>query len=316
MTTIDGAAATRGPRAVLVATVAAVLLLGGACSRGTTSRSLPAATMDDAGAAVAKTSDAGPAAAKAASNEGPEAAAAGAVVPAELGRDKVVKTASIDIEVGKGGFAAAFSKVPTIASANGGFVASSDSFQAGDGGRQSAGTLVLRVPAENFDRTREQLIGLGKLQSQHLEGSSVGGQLTDLEARLRNLRSHEEAIRLLMTKTGTIGETIEVQRQLSTVREQIEKLAGEQARLMDAVAYATLTLSLAEPGVKPPGDHGSPLATALTRAVDGAENVLAALIIALGYLIPLGILGGLSWMAAKPAVARRRNPLASSPPAG
>lgn len=318
MTTLGGAATTWRPRAVLAGTVAAVMLLGGACSRETSSRSLAPATGGDVGAAVAKMSDAGAGAADGgASEETAEAAAVGALVPAELGRDKVVKTASIDIEVAKGGFAAAFSKVPTIASANGGFVASSDSLQAGHDDRQSAGTLVLRVPAENFDTTREQLVALGKLQSQHLDGTSVGGQLTDLEARLRNLRTHEEAIRLLMTKTATIGETIEVQRQLSTVREQIEKLAGEQARLVDAVAYATVTLSLAEPGVKPsPGDNGSPLATALSRAIDGAEHVLAALIVALGYLVPLAVLAGLTWMVAKPAVARRRHPIASPPPAG
>lgn len=240
---------------------------------------------------------------------GDAAETVGTVVPAGVGRDRIVKTASIDIKVAKGGFAAAFSKVPTIAAANGGFVASSNSLQGGSGGGQSAGSLVVRVPADNFDKTREQLIALGELQSQHVGGSDVGGQLTDLEARLRNLRSHEEAIRLLMTKTATIGETIEVQRQLSTVREQIEQLAAEQGRLNDAVAYSTLTLFLAEPGAKPAsGDDRSPLRDALGRAIDGAENVLAGLIISLGYIIPLGMLAGLAWVAGKAALGRRRNP--------
>jgi hypothetical protein len=167
---------------------------------------------------------------------------------------------------------------------------------------------VVRVPAEAFEATREQLAGLGDLKSQQLQGDDVGGQLTDLEARLRNLRSHEEAIRVLMTKTGTIGETIEVQRQLTTVREQIEQLAAEQARLTDAVALSTITLSLAEPGVAadPPRD-ASPLRDALARAVDGTEHVLAALIVTLGYLVPLAALAGAVWLATRPFLARRRH---------
>lgn len=237
-----------------------------------------------------------------------------AALPAGVAGDRVVKTASLEIEVASGGFAAAFSKVPTIAAANGGFVASSSSLQGGDEGRQAAGTLVVRVPSENFDATRRQLVDLGDLQAQQLKGDDVGGQLADLDARLRNLRSHEEAIRLLMTKTGTIGETIEVQRQLSTVREQIEQLAAQQARLNDAVAYATITLSLAEPGIAfdPRGD-GSPLGDAFGRALDGAESVLAALIVGLGYLVPLAALAGAAWWAARPILARRRPAAAAAP---
>jgi hypothetical protein len=236
-------------------------------------------------------------------------------LPAGVAGERVVKTASLEVEVASGDFAAAFSKVPTIAAAHGGFVASSSSMEGTEEGRQAAGTLVVRVPSENFDAARQQLVDLGDLQSQQLKGDDVGGQLADLDARLRNLRSHEEAIRLLMTKTGTIGETIEVQRQLSTVREQIEQLAAQQARLNDAVAYATITLSLAEPGVafNPKGD-GSPLGDAFGRALDGAENVLAAVIVTLGYLVPLGLLAGAVFLVARPFLARRRPATAAPAP--
>jgi hypothetical protein len=268
--------------------------MGGDAADGSANR-LPAMAASAGGAADEATGD---------------AADGGGLVdelPAGVTGDRVVKTASLEIEVASGGFAAAFSKVPTIAAAQGGFVASSSSLQGTEEGRQAAGTLVVRVPSEHFDATRQQLVDLGELQSQQLKGDDVGGQLADLDARLRNLQSHEEAIRLLMTKTGTIGETIEVQRQLSTVREQIEQLAAQQARLQDAVAYATITLSLAEPGIafNPEGD-GSPLADALGRALDGAEHVLAALIVTLGYLVPLALLAGLAWLVSRPLLARRR----------
>jgi hypothetical protein len=285
-----------GPKRIGVAVAIVTLAVLGACSRtdgdSAMDARLPAA--DESGAAKAVA---------AGSND------VVAPVPADLGHDRVVRTASLEVEVAKGTFAGAFSKVPTIAAANGGFVASSSSQQGGDEARQAAGSLVVRVPAEHFDATRRQLVALGELRSEQLQGEDVGGRMTDLDARLRNLRSHEDAIRLLMTKAGTIGETIEVQRQLSTVREQIEQLAAEQARLADAVALSTLTLSLAEPGVAfVPDDGASPLGDALGRAVDGAERVVAAVIVTLGYLVPVGFLGVLVWLAARPFTGRRRDP--------
>ncbi len=234
-----------------------------------------------------------------------DAVATGAVfVRAE---ERVVRTATIEVEVGDGQFGRTFSEATTIASANGGFVASSSSFQGADGDRQSAGSLVVRVPADRFDATRQQLGGLGKVRSQEVQGEDVGGQLTDLDARLRNFRSQEEALRLLMAKTGTIGETIEVQRQLSSVREQVEQLAGEQARLTDAVTFATLQVSLAEPGVAlGPDDGRSPLPDALHDAVIGAERVVAASVVIVGYLLPLALLLTFAWLVTRLLAARRR----------
>lgn len=238
--------------------------------------------------------------------------AVGAPLPQGIGAPRIIKTATVEIEVPKGRFDSAFSKVPTIAAALGGFVSSSTSSQADqdDTQRQAAGSVVLRVPAEQFESARTQLIALGELRRQELKGDDVSAQLTDLDARLRNLRSQEEAIRLLMTKTKTIGETIEVQRQLGAVREQIEQLAAEQARLGDAVALSTITLHLSEPGAvaSTEADEPSPIAEAFRTAVTGAQNVLAGVIVTVGYLLPLALLLAAGWLIARPFLARRNQP--------
>ena len=228
-------------------------------------------------------------------------------LPEGLGDDEVIRTANLEVEVADGGFATAFAEVATIAGTNGGFVASSSSSRGrDDDGHPSAGSAVVRVPAANFDAARRQLIDLGELRSERLQGQDVAAQLTDLGARLRNLRSHEDALRLLMTKAVNVGETIEVQRQLSTVREQIEQLAAEEARLSDAVALSTITLVLAEPGAAfGPKDDPSPLRAAWSRAVEGAEDVFAGVLVGLGYLFPLALLAGAALLVSRPFVHRR-----------
>jgi hypothetical protein len=284
-------------------------LTGAGAGGGATGGALYAQDAGAAAAPVAATTDAS-GSSVAASGDGD----AGAPLPQGIGAPRVIKTASVDLEVPKGRFDAAFSKVPTIAAAHGGFVSSSTSSQAADAeDRQAAGSIILRVPADQFDAVRQELVGLGKLRSQQVKGEDVSAQLTDLDARLRNLRAQEEAIRLLMTKAKTIGETIEVQRQLGTVREQIEQLSAEQGRLGDAVALSTLTVSLAEPGaVVQQEGAGSPLGDAVGHALDGAQAVLAATIIGLGYVVPLGLLLAVGWFLSRPFVGRRAEPVTPS----
>ncbi|MEA3076041.1 MAG: hypothetical protein QOF60_949 [Actinomycetota bacterium] len=218
-------------------------------------------------------------------------------LPAGLGAPKIVKTGSLSVEVKKGAFSSAFSQVATIAANNGGFVSSSSSSSS------ATGTVVLRIPADRFDDARRQLADLGKVTNEDLKGEDMGGTLADLHARLENLGTQEAAIRLIMGKAKTIGETIQVQDQLSQVREQIERLTSEQARLTDAVAFSTITVSVSEPGVavvEAPKAR-SPLATSWGRALHGAEAIAAGLIVALGYLLPLAVVAGLGWLIARRA---------------
>lgn len=238
-----------------------------------------------------------------------------APLPPGVGTASVIRTATLEVEVAEGRFDATFSKVPIIATGHGGFVASSTSTTSAEDGRMAGGTLVVRVPAERFDAVRDELRKLGELRSQQLRGDDVGPQLTDLDARLRNLRSQEEAMRLLMAKTTNVGETIEVQRQLSGVREQIERLSAERARLTDAVAMSTITVSLLEPGVALRPQEGTSLGDAVGRALAGAERVVAAVIVSLGYLLPLALLAGLAWLVARPFLRLRRVPDDTAPAA-
>lgn len=218
-------------------------------------------------------------------------------LPTGLGAPKVVKTATLGVEVKKGTFGNAFSEAASIAAANGGFVSSSTS-------RMATGTLVVRVPAEKFDETRRQLGGLGKITEEQIEGVDMSGALADIGARLVNLTTQEQAIRLIMDKAKTIGETIQVQEQLTQVREQIERLTAEQARLNDAVALSTLTVSVSEPGLATgnENDEPSPLADSLAKAFHGAQVVIGGLIVSLGYLLPLALVAGFVWLV----TSRRR----------
>lgn len=236
------------------------------------------------------------------------------VAPAP-GGDRVVRRAVIELEVRRGAFNEAFRAVSEVASRHGGFVAGSTS-STGDGtSERPSGSLTLRVPGDRFDAALGAVSARGKVKSQQLSGTEVGGQLVDLGARLASARVQEDALRALMGRAGTVGETLQVQEQLGRVRQEIEQLAAEQARLQDQVAMASIEVRLGEPGaVSTRPEEPSGLARSVERAFDGAVAVLGGTIVVLGYLVPLAMLGLVVWLAVRVAnvFASRRAPSASA----
>ncbi len=231
---------------------------------------------------------------------------------------KIVRTGELAVRVGEGRFTAAFDRVASIAAANGGFVVSSTMVTSGEeaereGSRPQAGDIVLRVPADRFDATRQALGDLGTVERASLRGEDVSGQLVDYEARLRSLNAQEEALRALMARASAVSEVIQVQTSLFDVRQQIEQLTAQRDQLSQAAALSTLHLSLFEPGagLVPDPEPANDLARSLARAVDGAIAVIGGMIVVLGWLAPLAALALLGWAISR---LRHRRPR-SAPPA-
>ncbi|TVP66957.1 MAG: DUF4349 domain-containing protein [Leptolyngbya sp. LCM1.Bin17] len=108
-------------------------------------------------------------------------------------------------------------------------------------------SITLRVPQTELDSTLQRLRALGTVQQQSITAADVSSQLVDLEARLKNLRQAETALLEIMARSGEIAHVLEVARELSSVRESIERLAAQQQNLERQVAFAQIQLSLESP---------------------------------------------------------------------
>ena len=105
-------------------------------------------------------------------------------------------------------------------------------------------SLQIRVPQGNLDNTLEALRNLGNVAEQTIAAEDVAAQLVDLQARVRNLRKSEEALLEIMERSGSIPDVLEVSRELSTIREAIERQDAQSTALQSRVAYSTISLSL------------------------------------------------------------------------
>lgn len=68
--------------------------------------------------------------------------------------------------------------------------------------------------------------------------------ITDSDARLRNLRQTEADIRHIMDRSGSVSQIMDAENQLSQVREQIETLESDLKSTRGRVAYATIDIDL------------------------------------------------------------------------
>jgi hypothetical protein len=246
----------------------------------------------------------------------PGPAVAPSLAAADQAGAKVVKSATLRVEVGKNRFQSSFERAASIAAGHGGYLASSSAATVDD--KASEGTITVRVPADQFENARRDLSGLGKVEHQEISGQDVTAQLVDYDARIRSLQAQEEALSTLLAKARSVGEVLEVQGQLFNVRQQIEQLQAERANLDAQAEMSTINLTIFEPGAALTKRGGEPepatgLARSWARAWDGAIAVVGGTVIVIGYLVPLALLGLIGWGVWRLATRRRRPTAATTP---
>ncbi len=149
---------------------------------------------------------------------------------------KIVYTGSLSLVVDD--LQAALAKGRAAVLATGGYVGASR--EANDGDR-SVATITYRVPASRWEDALASLRGLAtKVVGEETQATEVGGQIVDLEARLRNLRASEQVLVDIAKGTGKVSDLLEVEARITDVRGQIEQLDGQRSQLEDQVAYGTL----------------------------------------------------------------------------
>jgi hypothetical protein len=161
-------------------------------------------------------------------------------VPAAVRDDlKIVYTGSLELVVDD--LAAALAKAKTAVLAAGGYIGASQESNDGD---RSVATITYRIPATRWGDSVTELRALAtKVVGEQTQATEVGGQLVDLEARLRNLRASEDVLVEIAKGTGKVSDLLEVQQRISEVRGQIEQLDGQRLQLEDQVALGTLVVT-------------------------------------------------------------------------
>jgi len=145
-------------------------------------------------------------------------------------------------------------------------------------GRVSWATLTVRVSSQHFD----ELVGWAESEvevtSLNISTQDVTEEWVDVRSRIDNWKATEaRLLEILDDRTADLGDVLAVERELSRVREEIERAEGRLRVLADQVELATLTIHVSvrnpyDPVVDPPG-FGRQIADVFSGSLEMMLNV-------------------------------------------
>ncbi|MFE9926494.1 DUF4349 domain-containing protein [Streptomyces sp. NPDC005774] len=226
----------------------------------------------------------------------------------------IIRTASLTVRVKDAPTALAEARTTTENA--GGYVGDENTRQDEEGHELTR--VVLRVPAEKYDKVLADLEGSGELVERSAKAEDVTDQVVDVESRIKTQRASVVRIRELMDQATRLSDVVTLEGELSTRQADLEALLARQASLKDRTSLATITLTLSETQVERSTKDDDPgFLDALAGGWDAFVTMLRWLAVAIGAVLPFAALAALLallWLkAVRPGLSRRTRPAPASP---
>jgi hypothetical protein len=103
--------------------------------------------------------------------------------------------------------------------------------------------LIIRVPSQNFDVFLKNISkGVSYFDNKEISSQDVTTEYIDIDARLKTKKALENRYIELLKKATKVSEMLEVEAQLSAIREEIEAKQGQLNYLQDRISLSTVTI--------------------------------------------------------------------------
>ncbi|HYL98509.1 MAG TPA: DUF4349 domain-containing protein, partial [Blastocatellia bacterium] len=207
---------------------------------------------------------------------------------------KIIRNAELTLQANEP--AKAQQSLEQIAESLGGFVVTSELNHSprGDGTTETSVNVTMRVPSAHFGQALDAMNKLdGKILLEKVSGQDVTEEYIDLDARLKSKRALEAQFLEIMKEARKIPEALEVERELSDVRSEIEQIEGRQRFLENQSSLSTINVHLQQTAPVIVAAKSGLLQSfnlAFGDCIDTASGIITSLIRFLGVLIPVTIL--------------------------
>ena len=199
---------------------------------------------------------------------------------------KIIKTARLTFETKD--TKATHEKVLKLTKENKGFIQSDHSGK--DYGRINY-SLVIRVPAESFQNMINGVSeGVDYFDQKEISRKDVTEEFVDLQARLNAKRKLEERYLQLLRQAKNVKEMLEIERELSKIREEIEAKEGRLQFLQNKVSLSTIYIEFYKT-TKTKGVSIS-YGQKMTNALKGGWSGISVFFLGILYIWPLLLLIG------------------------
>jgi PKD repeat protein len=163
------------------------------------------------------------------------------IAPGSLTSDRmVVRTGGLELVVQD--IPAAIDEITRIAGDSGGYVVTSQKWKEGE---KVFGTMSIRVPAGNYNGIILSLRALAlEIVSETTSSQDVTEEYTDLGSKIKNLEATENQLLKIMQTAVKTEDVLSIQRELTTVRGEIEQAKGRMQYLERTSATSLINIKL------------------------------------------------------------------------
>ncbi|MEZ4801534.1 MAG: DUF4349 domain-containing protein [Gelidibacter sp.] len=153
--------------------------------------------------------------------------------------------------------------------------------------------LIIRIPTDTFQKTIDSIAShVEYFDTKQITSKDVTEEFIDLEARLKAKETLEARYLELLKKANNVKEVLEIERELSTIREEIEAKQGRLKYLQNKVSLSTLTVEFykttSESGVTV--SYGQKMWNAIASGFDGLSFFFLGILYMWPFIILLLLL--------------------------
>lgn len=204
-----------------------------------------------------------------------------APISEEIQEQKIIKTAQLNFETQK--LAETHQKILQLTQQYKGIVQSDNS---GKNYNNVFRNMTLRVPSEHFQTVVDGISsGVEYFDNRQITRQDVTEEFVDIQARLRAKKELENRYIQLLSQARTVKDMLEIERELSTIREEIEAKEGRLKFLENRVSMSTINVyfytTTVETGVRV--SYGQKMLNSLKGGWEG----VSAFFLGILYLWPL-----------------------------
>lgn len=145
---------------------------------------------------------------------------------------------------------------------------------------------VIHIPSNQLDHYLDSVNDYGNVISKSIFTEDLSNQYIDTKMRVKSLKIQEERFLNLLKKSGSLKEIIELEKELSRVRFEIENLTSTIKNYDSMINYSTINLSVIEvttiTDTTPPKSVSARISTTFKHNIesisDGFKNITVFLV--------------------------------------
>jgi hypothetical protein len=199
---------------------------------------------------------------------------------------KIIRNATLTIQVED--METSLNSLRALATSLGGYLLQENTTSQG---AKTSGVMVIQVPAEQYEVALTRIRQLAfKVDRQESSAQDVSDEFVDLQSQIANLKVTEEGLQKLIDKADKLEDIISLQKELTSVRGEIEQRQGRLNFLDNKTAFSTITVNL---GLKPAPEAPTPTAAPAPTPAPVAEGWQPEKAIGQSWDASLKLLGGI-----------------------